>query len=101
METKVITHTKPKRLCVLVTEQGKQTVNVRMPYFMFKMGMKFGKTAAKNGDITDCGDAMAYLEGFDAAELERSLESGEQALPLVLVDVDEPEKNGHVIVTLE
>ena len=101
METKVVTRMKPKRFCVQITEQGKQTVNVRMPYFMFKMGMRFGNMAAKNGDIPDCGDAMAYLEGFDAAELERSLESGEQTLPLLLVDVDEPEKNGHVIVTLE
>ncbi|HWP22215.1 MAG TPA: hypothetical protein VN417_05660 [Candidatus Cryosericum sp.] len=44
---------------------------------------------------------MTYLEGFDLAELERSLTSGEQTLPLVLVDVDEPGKNTHVTVTLE
>lgn len=92
---------KPKRMCVLVTEHGKQTTNVKMPYFMFKMGMKFGKMAADNGDIPDCGNAMAYLEGFDIAELERSLASGEQELPLVLVDVDEPGKDTHVTVTLE
>ena len=94
-------NTKPKRLYVLVTEQGKQTTNVKMPYFMFKMGMKFGKMAAANGDIPDCDDAMAYLEGFDVAELERSLASGEQELPLVLVDVDEADKGKHVTVTLE
>lgn len=101
METATMRTAKPKRFCVLVTENGKQTTNVRLPYFMFKMGMKFGKMAAKNGDIPDCGDAMAYLEGFDIAELERSLESGEQTLPLVLVDVDEPDKDSHVTVTLE
>lgn len=101
METAATRNAKPKRMCVLVTENGRQTTNVRMPYFMFKMGMKFGKMAAANGDISDCGDAMAYLEGFDVAELERSLTSGEQELPLVLVDVDEPGKDTHVTVTIE
>jgi len=100
METTEMKNAKPKRLSVLVTEHGKQTTHVRMPYFMFKMGMKFGKMAARNGDIQE-QDAMAYLEGFDVAELERSLESGEQSLPLVLVDVDEPENDKHVTVTLE
>lgn len=101
METATTRTAKPKRLCVLVTENGRQTTNVRLPYFMFKMGMKFGKKAAANGDISDCDDAMAYLEGFDVAELERSLASGEQELPLILVDVDEPDKNSHVTVTIE
>lgn len=100
MEATELKNAKPKRLCVLVTEHGKQTAHVRMPYFMFKMGMKFGKMAAQNGDIAE-KDAMAYLEGFDVAEMERSLESGEQSLPLVLVDVDEPENDKHVTVTLE
>jgi hypothetical protein len=101
METATMRTAKPKRLCVLVTENGRQTTNVRMPYFMFKMGMKFGKMAAANGDIPDCADAMSYLEGFDLVELERSLASGEQELPLTLVDVDEPDKNSHVTVTIE
>ena len=101
METATMKPAKPKRMCVLVTENGNQTTNVRMPYFMFKMGMKFGKLAAKNGNIHNREDAMAYLEGFDLADLERSLENGEQTLPLVLVDVEEPGKNIHVTVTLE
>lgn len=47
METATMKPAKPKRMCVLVTENGNLITNVRMPYFMFKMGMKFGKRPRK------------------------------------------------------
>jgi len=42
---------KPKKVHVFVTERGKKTADIRLPYGMFRLGMKYGKATAK--DETD------------------------------------------------
>lgn len=91
---------KPKRMIVHVTENGNVTTDVRLPYSLFKMGMKFGRMATKE-DFGDCEEAAVFLRDFDIAAFEQSLLDGEETLPVVLVDVCEPEKGSHVTVTLE
>jgi hypothetical protein len=91
---------KPKRMLVHMGENGKVTADVRLPYSLFKMGMKFGKMASKE-DFGDCEEAMAFLQEFDTAAFEQALATGDETLPAVLVDVCEPEKDSRVTITLE
>lgn len=91
---------KVKRVHVFVTEAGKQTADVRIPYGMFRLGMKFGKDAAKN-ETDACAKAMAQLEDFDCAVFDRSVASGETTLPHVLFDHVDTASDTHVVLTAE
>jgi len=91
---------KPRRIHVDVTENGKKTADVRLPYGMFKLGMKYGRSAA--ADETDsCARAMACLKGFDCAAFEKSVATGAILLPNVLFQMDDAESNTQVILTAE
>ncbi len=54
--------TKPKNLLIQVYEQGSLKTNVRVPFFMAKMGMKFGQGAAKSKRAQDRDDGMEALK---------------------------------------
>jgi hypothetical protein len=90
---------KPKTLVVKVTENGKLTANVRIPFIIVKMGMKFGQMElkAKEGNK----DELERLKDIDFDSILEALNSGELSLPCILVDVDEPAKNEHVTIILE
>jgi len=91
----------PKHMLIQVMEQGVLKVNVRLPFFLVKMGLKFGRMAA-NANHTGSGDkALEYLKDVDLDAVLQSLDNGELSLPLLLVDVDEPENNTHVTLLLE
>ena len=93
---------KVRKVHVFVTESGKKTADVRIPYGMFRLGMKFGKDAAKNENETDaCAKAMAQLEDFDCAVFARSVASGERTLPHVLFDHMDTASDTHVVLTAE
>lgn len=92
--------TKVRRVHVFVTEAGKKTADVRIPYGMFRLGMKFGKDAAKN-ETDACAKAMAQLEDFDCAVFERAVASGERTLPHVLFDHMDTPSDTHVVLTAE
>ncbi|MEA4914398.1 MAG: hypothetical protein VB061_07500 [Christensenella sp.] len=92
--------TKPRKIHIQVTEHGNQTADVRLPYGMFRLGMKYGKDAAKN-ETDACAKAMAQLQDFDCASFERSVASGEIALPHVLLDTIVSESNSHVVMIAE
>jgi hypothetical protein len=81
-------------------EQGKQTADIRLPYGMFRLGMKYGAAAAK-GETDACARAMANLQDFDCASFEHSVTSGEITLPRVLLDTIEDGSNTHVVITAE
>ena len=92
--------TKLRKIHVLVDEPGKKAVDIRLPYGMFRLGMKYGASAAK-GETDACARAMAHLQNFDCAAFEHSVASGEIALPHVLLDTIESESNSHVVMTAE
>jgi hypothetical protein len=92
--------TKVRRIHVFVTESGKTTADVRLPYGMFRLGMKYGKAAAKN-ETDSCAKAMARLQDFDCADFERTVACGERILPFVLLDETEAASATHVVLTAE
>ncbi len=91
---------KPRKVHVLVNENGNQTADIRLPYGMFRLGMKYGAGAAK-GEPDACARAMANLQDFDCASFEHSVASGEITLPRVLLDTIEDGSNTHVVITAE
>ena len=91
---------KVKKIHVFVTEGDKNTADVRLPYGMFRLGMKYGKNAAKN-EIDGCAKAMARLQDFDCGAFERAVACGERVLPFVLLDETDAASATHVILTAE
>lgn len=91
---------KPHKIHVQVTENGQQTADVRLPYGMFRLGLKYGKPAAK-GETDACARAMSGMQNFDCASFEHSVASGEISLPRVILDTIEVESDTHVVMTAE
>jgi len=91
---------KPRRVHIAVTEHGKKTADVRIPYGMFKLGMKYGAQAAKD-EPDGCAQAMELLGAFDCGACARSGASGEQELPGSLVDVDDAQDETQVRIVVE
>lgn len=91
---------KPRGVRIEVTRNGMTTANVRVPYFFVKMGLKFGQTAeaSKEGG---CAEELERLREVDMDSIFGALDSGDLTLPYPLAEVDEPEKNQHVKITLE
>jgi len=94
------TSPKVRKIHVFVTENGKTTADVRLPYGMFRLGMKYGKAAAKN-ETDSCAKAMARLQNFDCAAFERAVTCGERVLPFVLLDETDAVSATHVVLTAE
>lgn len=91
----------PKQMLIQVTQQGQPKVNVRIPFFLVKMGLKFGQMAVDAKQAGGHDQALEYLKEVDLDSVMQALHSGEASLPMTLVDVDEPEKNTHVNIVLE
>ena len=91
---------KPRRVHIAVTESGRKTADVRIPYGMFKLGMKYGAQAA-NCETEGCAYGISLLKSFDAVSFERSVASGEQELPCVLIDVDDQKDATQVYIAVE
>ena len=91
---------KPRKVHIDVTESGKKTADVRLPYGMFKIGMKYGKDAAAK-ETDPCAKAMAHLVDFDCASFERSVAAGEIVLPHQLLDVFDEQSQTYVLLTVE
>jgi hypothetical protein len=89
---------KVKKVHVFVTENGEQTADIRLPYGIFRLGMKYGKASAKN-ETDACAKAMASMQDFDCASFEHSVANGEIFLPHVILDTIEAVSNTHVVVT--
>lgn len=97
MQTKQM---KPRKIHIDVTESGTKTSNIRLPYGMFKLGMKYGRSATK-GETDGCAQAMAQLGDFDCVAFERSVANGAILLPHQLLDTIDPDHGTHVIITAE
>lgn len=91
---------KPHWVHIAITEHGKKTADVRIPYGMFKLGLKYGAQAAKN-EPDGCAQAMELLGAFNCELFERSVATGEQKLPCALVDVDDAQDETQVRVVVE
>lgn len=93
----------PKRLLIRVSANGKNKVNVKIPFSLVKVGLKLGKTfgtmSAKNSP--ELAEHMELLKNIDVDELLGSLSTGEITLPYTIVDVEDDEKGENVLIVLE
>ena len=94
------TTAKPKKVHVFVTENGALTADIRLPFGMFRLGMKYGSVAAQ-GETGSCAKAMARLQDFDCAAFEREVACGTRTLPCVLLDETDTASATHVAITAE
>lgn len=92
---------KPKGIRIEVIENGVLTANVRVPYFIVKMGLKFGQMADHSTKRGGAENELERLKDIDMDAILEALSNGELTLPCLLVEVDEPDKNEHVKITLE
>ncbi len=92
---------KPKYIHIQVTKNGESTANVHIPYFVVKMGIKFGQMSADAKQKGQGKEELDRLKDIDLDAIQEALNNGEFSLPCLLVDVDEPDKNEHVTITLE
>ncbi len=92
---------KPKGIRIEVTENGVLAANVCVPYFIVKMGLKFGQMADSSKKKGSAEDELERLKDIDMDAILEALSNGELTLPCLLVEVDEPDKNEHVKIMLE
>ncbi|WP_410768814.1 hypothetical protein [Fontibacillus sp. BL9] len=92
---------KPKWIRIEVTENGVKTANLRVPYFIVKIGLRFGQMADYSKKKGSAENELERLKDVDMDAILELLGSGELTLPCLLVDVNEPDKNQHVKITLE
>jgi len=93
----------PSRLRVRVTQHGRQTVHVKIPFSVVRLALKLGQSM--DGLIATFGGAdgakvAEALQQVDLDEILRKLGDGEIPLPCTLVDVD-AEGDVNVQVELE
>lgn len=96
---------RPKRIRVLVNENGRTVVNVKVPFSLVRAGLSISNTVLKFAGRTDPGSAEAIpdLSQIDLDQILDDLADGEISLPYTMVDVDSEEdgKPIHVEVILE
>lgn len=91
---------KPRKVHVQVNEQGNQTADIRLPYGIFRLGLKQAAKTTKQ-ETDPCARALAKLKDFDCALFERAIATGEMILPHVILDATETDSNTHVVITAE
>jgi hypothetical protein len=89
---------KPKSIHIEVTENGILISNVRIPYFIVQKGLKLGQII--NNKRSDKNE-LDRLKDVDIDVILEYLNNGEISLPCRLIEVDEPDKNEHIKITLE
>ena len=90
---------KPQGIRIEVTENGVLTANVHVPLFVAKMGLIFGQNHSKKKENAE--NELDRLKDIDMDAILKALDNGVVTLPCLLVEVDEPDKNEHVKITLE
>lgn len=93
----------PRRILVNVTENGRQKVNIKLPFSLIKAGLKLGKSIGGFGAryAADENDAriLESLQDIDMDEIMEMLNDGEITLPYRIVDVDS--EGAHAEIVLE
>lgn len=93
----------PSRLRVQVTDNGRQRVNVKIPFTVVRLALKLGKGVdglIKSFGGADGAKVAEALRQVDLEEILQQLGDGELPLPCTLADVD-AEGGVNVQVTLE
>lgn len=94
----------PKRLLVQVMENGKNTINVKIPFSLVRAGLKISKFFIK-ADKSDYEgkDYVDMIDNINIDEILDSLNDGEITLPYTFVDIDTDDngKQQKVYVVLE
>ena len=91
---------KPRRVHIDVTEGGKKTADIHMPFSMFRLGMKFGRKAGSQ-ETDGCAKAMSQMKEFDCSEFERAFAEGKIQLPHLLMDTFDEQSATHVVITVD
>ena len=95
----------PKRILILVSENGKNIVNIRLPFSLvriaLKMGISIGSMSAKHTSDPETAQALEMLKTIDIDEILNSLSDGDISLPYSMVDVDDEKSGEHVKIILE
>lgn len=93
----------PKRIVVLVTEEGKQKANIKLPFSLVRTALKIGKTVAGIGGkySPENAEALEMLQHIDIDEILENLSDGEISLPYTMVDAHDDDKGQHVQIVLE
>lgn len=63
---------KPKGIRIQVTENGVLTANVQIPYFIVKMGLKFGQMADNSKKKGSHEDELERLKNIDIDHFRRT-----------------------------
>ena len=86
----------PRKISILIEEDGRQTVNLRLPFSLIKSGLKLGKAATALGlrHVRDEEEAALFesIQEIDIDQILASLKSGEISLPHAIVDMDDGKK---------
>jgi len=86
----------PKKISILVTEDGRQMVNLSIPFSLVKSGLKLGKAAGalglRNAKNEEEAAVFESIQEIDVDQILASLRDGEISLPHAIVDMDDGKK---------
>ena len=95
----------PKRILIMVSENGKTIVNIRLPFSLvrvaLKMGVSIGSMSAKHTSDPETAQALEMLKTIDIDESLGSLSDGDISLPYSMIDVDDDNSGDHGKSVLE
>jgi hypothetical protein len=95
----------PKRFVILVTKDGRKSVNLRIPFGLLRPALKLGKAGMAFGSQWGDKDMdremiIKMIDEIELDEILDSLSEGEMVLPCTIIDVDD-ENGQHVEIILE
>ena len=83
----------PKNISILVAENGKTKVNVKVPFFLVRAGLKLGRSlgsiSAKHCRNPEKAKVFEILNEIDIDEMLAGIDDGEATLPITIVDADD------------
>jgi len=91
---------KPHSVHIDVTEGGKKTADIHIPFSMFRLGMKYGRQAASQ-ETDGCAQAMEQMKDFDCSAFVREFAEGKISLPHLLLDTFDEQSATHVVITVD
>lgn len=91
---------KPRSVHINVTEGGKKTADIHIPFSMFRLGMKYGSQAASQ-ETDGCAKAMEKMKDFDCSAFVRDFADGKISLPHLLLDTVDEQNATHIIITVD
>ena len=92
----------PKKVRILVTEEGMIRVNMSIPFSLLRMGLRLGAAAGAIGfnqaRNEEEAEILDILKSIDVDELMSALAEDDVVLPYIIVDVDADGKQVQVFL---